>query len=243
MKHILIFLTVLLFAVSSYSATRAADSLGQESGTFRQNYNEFRFEIVREFNELLHTDVDSLFAFTANLNSLAISAELGTLDTLRSVDRIDLDAAISSNPNYASMYNILKTSVVTLGHVGETTTDYAFTTAANTTEQSLGVDTVPAYGRILDVTIITTEAVAGITTTFTVDIGDGNGTDEFAAATDIKAVNALIGGDASEAILLMPIATETAIIVNATPDAQNWSEMSGGEFSIITTYLDYGAIK
>ena len=138
---------------------------------------------------------------------------------------------------------ILRTSVVTIGHVGETTTDFAFATAANTTEQTLATDTIPAWARIIDVCLVTTEAVVGITTTFNCDIGDGAGTDEYGAVTDMKAANAVIAGDASEAVLVMPISSATIIYVNATPDAQNWSVMSAGEFTLITTYLDYGAVR
>ena len=171
------------------------------------------------------------------------------LDTLTGVDKmtainVDLDTLLfAPNEQGRSEYGILKTSKVTIGHPGETTTDLAFTSAANTTEQTLACDTIPAYARILDVWIVTTEAVAGITTSFTVDIGDGAGTDEWATATDIKAANAGIGSDANEALLLMPITTATVIFVNATPAAENWDAMTGGEFSLYVTYLDYGSIK
>lgn len=149
----------------------------------------------------------------------------------------------ANNVRSRPTYGILRTSKITIGHPGETTTDIAFASAANTAEQSLGADTIPAYARIVDVTIITTEAVAGITTSFTIDVGDGAGTDEFATATDIKAANALIGGDASEAILLQSITAATVVFVNATPAAENWSAMTGGEFTLLTTYYDYGSIK
>jgi len=233
------FLLIVLFASGLlYSEdSRSADTVAQESANFRQNIEDWRYEMTREWNEHLVDDVDSIYTFLDRVFTDSINKA-----NIAGVETIEFESN-ASNPNKASAWGILRTSIVTIGHVGETTTDWAFATAANTTEQTIGADTIPAYARILDVCIITTQAVAGITTSFTVDIGDGAGTDEFAAATDIKAVNALIGGDASEAILLMPIATETVIYVNATPSAENWAAMSAGEFSLITTYLDYGAIK
>ena len=135
MKFKILFM-VLIFAVSNYAATRAADTLGQQSSSYKQGYDEWRWEMVREFNEALQTDLDSIFSFTTGLNANALD-----IDTLKDIKEIALDESIGSNPNYSSLYNAIKTSVVTIGHPGETTTDYAFTSAGNTTEQSLGVDT------------------------------------------------------------------------------------------------------
>lgn len=237
MKHLIIF-TVLLFAVQSYSASRASDTLGQDSPTYRQNMREFKFEIIRELNELMLTDMDSLFSFTTGLNALSID-----IDTVKGVQFFVLDASVGSNSGLADYYNILKTSVVTIGHPGETSTDWAFTSAANATEQAIGADSIPAYARIVDVMIITTQAVVGITTAFAIELGNADSDDRWGTSTDLKAVNALIGGDTKEAILDMPSASVVVIHVSADPDAENWSAMSAGEFTLITTYYDYGAIK
>ncbi len=231
-------LLVLLFAVSSFAGSRQSDTLGQDTESYKQNTREWKYEQIREFNELLVNDVDSLFDYTTGLTSTNVDK-----DTLEGVQQIELDASVGSNPGNASMYSCIKTSVVTIGHPGEATTDYAWTSAANSNEQSLGVDTVPVNARIIDVTMVCTEAVAGVTTDFTIDCGDGNGTDEFFTATDLKGAGAIIGGDASEAILLPALTTEIAIIVNANPNAEDWDAMTGGEFSVITTYIDIAAVK
>jgi hypothetical protein len=170
-----------------------------------------------------------------------IAAATITTATVGDADVDTLTYAV--NGNLHPEHGILKSSVVTIGHVGETTTDFAFVTAANTTEQTLATDTIPAYARILDVVLITTEAVVGITTTFTIDVGDGAGTDEYADATDMKGLNAVIASPISESMLVMPISSATTIYCNATPNAQNWSAMSAGEFTLITTYLDYGSLR
>ena len=172
-------------------------------------------------------DIDTL------ASCMLATIENGDIDTLR----------YANNGNGNPEHGILKTSIVTIGHVGETTTDFAFATAANTTEQTLATDTIPAWARIVDVCLITTEAVAGITTSFSCDVGDGAGTDEYADATDMKALNAVIASPISESMLVMPISSATTIYVNGTPAAENWSAMSAGEFTLITTYLDYGSLR
>lgn len=185
---------------------------------------------------------DTINAFLLNGKLTGGTNEIETF--LIDANNVDADTIrFANNGNGNPEHSLLKTSIVTIGHVGETTTDFAFTTAANTTEQTLGTDTIPAWARILDVCLITTEAVAGITTSFNCDVGDGAGTDEYGSVTDMKALNAVIAGDNSEALLVQPIATATVIYVNATPAAENWSAMSGGEFTLITTYLDYGSVR
>jgi len=232
------FLLIVLFASGLlYSEdSRSADTVAQESANFRQNIEDWRYEMTREWNEHLVDDVDSIYTFLDRVFTDSINkANIAGVETLE----FESNASCSK----ASAWGILRTSIVTIGHVGETTTDWAFTTAANTTQQAIGADTIPAYARILDVCIITTQAVAGITTSFTVRVGTSDNSDIYGVNTDMKAVNALIGGDASEAILEMPSSSVVVIHVSATPSTENWSAMSAGEFSLITTYLDYGAIK
>ena len=239
--------------VNSRKITIANDFLSEGAGPRYANQESLNVELANILSTTKDRDaidVDMVIGDSISTVTSIVSGAGGVdIDTIINLDSlgagiVNLDTLeYADNGNGHPEQGILKTSVVTIGHVGATNTDFAFVTAANTTEQTLATDTIPAYARILDVMIITTEAVVGITTSFTVDIGDAAGDAEFATATDIKALNAMIGCVAAGAIVLAPITSATTIFVNGTPANENWSLMTAGEFTLITTYLDYGALR
>ena len=231
------------------------DSAGnEESGVILQDTSRNKWKIYKTTS-----NVFEIYDYVATSAALQISPDGDmtlspsgnvdvTADTLSTsvttASTVDTDTLkYAANKSGRSLYSLIKSSMVTIGHPGEATTDFAYTSEANSNEQTLGTDTIPAFARIIDVILTTTEAVAGITTDFTIDVGDGAGTDEYCTATDMKGDNAIIAGDASEAMLVMPIATTTIIYVNANPNAEDWDAMTAGEFTLITTYIDYGEIK
>lgn len=137
--------------------------------------------------------------------------------------------------------SIIRTKAVTVGHPGETTTDYAYTSAANTTEQTLSIGAiVPPYARVLDVTVICTETITS--STWQADVGVSAGGAELletAAACDAAAE--VLGGDAAGAFNLAVSASAQTVYLNGTPGA-NWSGMLAGEWLVTVTYLDIGSL-
>ena len=58
---------------------------------------------------------------------------------------------------YAYPTEVYVTESITVGHPGSNTTDYAYTSAANTTDQHLDLGAIiPAFARVLDVSVICT---------------------------------------------------------------------------------------
>lgn len=150
-----------------------------------------------------------------------------------------LNPSFPANPN---LYNLLVSSKVTIGHVGETGTDFAYATGADHVEQTLGTDTIPPFAQVVSVVLICTEALAG-QTNITIDIGDGAGTDEFATAAIVDDDNEILISDVAGWPEVAPSASEIIIYVNGDPDDNTWADQTAGEWTLITTYLDYGSIE
>jgi len=143
----------------------------------------------------------------------------------------------SNNIVISKARNQLVTKRFTIGSVGDTGTDMVFTTAANTTEQVVNTGAViPPFARIVDVSLINTEAAVVGVTTLVAKIGTASGGDQIAASATIYAANAILG-PAATAIPVASAATATTIYVSATPGG-NWSTMTAGQWTLVITYLD-----
>ena len=143
------------------------------------------------------------------------------------------------------LYGAVKTKRVTIGGVGVTGQDFAFTTAANTTEQVINCGAiVPARARVLDVTIINTDAAlfSGGATTLAAELGSSSSGNEYASSATIYAAGAAVSGAAAGAPFGAISTSAGNVYVAATPGA-NWSTMTAGKWTVMVTYLDLDAIK
>jgi len=136
--------------------------------------------------------------------------------------------------------DMIRTIVKTIGHPGEATTDYAFTSVANSTAQNLEIeDIIPANARVLDVVLITTQAWDD-----GIDMAGGNasaGTRYFTAGAMETAGNIrqpATGGCFNVAIS----AAITSVWIQGNPD-MDWGDITTGECSLIVTYIDNDPLK
>lgn len=102
-------LYILLTATLLFSGSRQSDTLGQDGVNYRQNIREWKHEQIREFNELLVKDVDSLFTFTTGLSEDSIFKPRGEFDYLISDTAFidSLDADFITTDTLASVITIL----------------------------------------------------------------------------------------------------------------------------------------
>ena len=145
----------------------------------------------------------------------------------------------------SSLYNACKTARVTIGYVGSSGYTYSFTTAANTTPQSIDCGAIiPANARILDVSVINTQACvfSGGATTFTGSLGLVSSGTLIMNTTTLYALASAGGSTIATAPLTVISSSAQHIFFTATPGA-NWSTMTAGSFSLLVTYVNLDAIK
>ncbi len=139
--------------------------------------------------------------------------------------------------NNLSSVSSLKTVRKTIGFPGATTTDYKFTSAANTTEQVITLkNIIPAKARIVDIYLVTDREFVGATS-LSVDVGSASGGDQYISAADIVAKDAVLPVVAAGSFVTDPSASVLHIYINATPGA-NWSLHTEGQLSVYITYID-----
>lgn len=173
---------------------------------------------------------------------------IGTDGILHAPTGLACDSITNHTDSHISW--ITKTAEITIGHPGETTTDLAYTSAANTTEQTLDVNsifTVPAWGRVLSTEVICTEDVNNVDAdgimSFSVDAGHaGGGAQWIAAAVDVNEADNVATSATAGAPYIAPSSSIRHVYVNATPGS-NWDETDAGEWVLFVTYIDLGAIK
>lgn len=155
-------------------------------------------------------------------------------------------ATVTGNLQASStVFYAIKTKKITIGHIGSTGKDFKFTSAANTTEQVIDAGAiVPAFSRVIDIALITTDAAvfSGGATTLVAEIGSSSSGNQYVASATIYAADVVL----SMATGTWPIAASSSsaghVYVAATPGA-NWSTMTAGSWTLLVTYLDNGAIK
>lgn len=142
---------------------------------------------------------------------------------------------------YSGYANILRTRIITVGHPGETGTDFAFTSASNTSEQILDLGPlIPPYARVIDVTIICTQTVTASTMTF--DAGHSSGGAEWIeSSTAVDAIGETVSMTAAGAFNVAISSSLRDVYLNGTPGA-NWENYLAGEWFVIITYLDIGSL-
>ena len=142
----------------------------------------------------------------------------------------------------SSSYLAIKTKRVTIGHVAGGA-NYNWATAANTTEQVLTIaDVIPAFAKLVDVQLITTEAVTPAITTFVVEIGTSSSGNQIAASATCFAVNTIIESAVAGAPLLATSASAASLYLAGTPGA-NWAGMVAGHWTLLVTYIDSANLR
>lgn len=213
------------------------ESITFDNGAEIQNDNDGRIEFV-EAGESLE------LIFTAN------QVQLGAGST--GVDTLDVNGFNVSDIGIATVDTIqdqttstigyfLKSRKVTIGHVGDATADFQWSTAADHVAQNLDLGAVvPAYARVFDVTVICTETMVG-QTNMLLTVGNASAGNQFIAQADCDTANAAIsaaaGGGAFEAIN----ASASNVWVQGDPDDNTWADQSAGLWTVIVTYVDIGA--
>ena len=159
-------------------------------------------------------------------------------DNLANIGDISCDE-ITEDANDAISYQC-KTETFTIGHTGDDVEDYQWTTASDHTAQNLQLGDIPAFCRIIDVTVVCTQAMVG-QTAMTMIVGSSSADDGFIATTTCDALNEVIGSAAGGASFVAVSNAATEIWVQGDPDDNTWADMSAGVWDVMVTYIDVGA--
>ena len=119
------------------------------------------------------------------------------------------------------------------------TDDFAFAANADVAEQPVDLGAlVPAYAELVSAQIRCFEAVVGGTMSIDLGVSTGVGDVLAAGATDaLNEINTTVSGDSPKVAATNAVKN---IWINATPSA-NWSTLTAGRYSVMVTYVDYGA--
>lgn len=132
--------------------------------------------------------------------------------------------------------NNIRTLVYTVGVAGVTGVNHSFTSAANTTEQSLrlgGTDIIPLNSIPLSITAKCIDGLSGAITG-TVDVGKTSGSTTYMAAVNLDDTDDVyrtvytLNGDAT---------TASSVYFSMTPSA-NWDTITAGKWKVWVTYID-----
>ncbi len=115
----------------------------------------------------------------------------------------------------------------------------------NVTEQTVDMGAIiPTYAAITSIQIRCFETVAGSgSAVMAIDIGTASGGAQLLTTADIDTANDIktsAAGTAPEVPLAATAAAKN-VWINATPDA-NWDTLTAGRWSVMVTYIDYGAV-
>jgi len=131
----------------------------------------------------------------------------------------------------------------TIGSPGDTTTDYAWTSAANTTEQQLDLGPIiPAKARIADVWFLCDVSAAGGITDLSVDIGNAAGGAQLVAAGSVETAAENIQAAVNSAGIVAISLIDSNVFVNGTPTGANWSTLINWKGTIYISYTDYAKL-
>jgi len=136
--------------------------------------------------------------------------------------------------------DMIRTVVKTIGHPGETGTDYTFDGDANSTAQNEEiVDVVPANARVIDAILVTTEAWDdGID----MALGTASAGTQYFAATAMETLGDL-GQQSTGSVFIANISgSASSLWIQGNPD-NNWEDITTGETSLIVTYIDNDPVK
>lgn len=137
-----------------------------------------------------------------------------------------------------------KTVKYTIGRVGIAGKDFNFAAAADHVQQNLDLGAIiPAKCKVVDIQVVCTEAVVGVTD-FTVVVGNASAGGQFIAALSCNALNEVVGWILGT--LLIPVvvdwAAATHIWIGGDPTDNTWNLMTAGAWSVYITYRDFSSL-
>jgi hypothetical protein len=140
-------------------------------------------------------------------------------------------------------YYVAKTRKVTVGHKGETTTDFAWATAAGHAAANLDLGAViPAHARVLDVTIICTEALVG-QSDITIGAGNAAAGTQFFTAASCDELNETVASAAGAAAFVTASNAAQNLWLVGDPSDNNWSDQTAGMWKVFITYIDVASAE
>ena len=164
---------------------------------------------------------------------------IGTTGIATGLGNITTDGLVSTATN---TYLLTKCVKYTIGDPTDTTADAQWAGDADTTEQIIDCGAIiPIYGRIIDAVIICTETVAtGMT--FAAEVGTSSSGAELIVSADCDDVGDVTETAAAGSAIGTVSSSAVHVYVAGTPTTANWAAMDAGLWTVIVTYVDYGAI-
>jgi hypothetical protein len=145
----------------------------------------------------------------------------------------------------ADTFYSLKTVIKTISIDDDASTDdFQFDDdQTNTTEQKVNLgNLIPAYGELVSAQLRCLETVDdGSPAVMAIDLGTATGGAEIFATADIDSANDISATEATGGPEIVATAAAKAVWINATP-AVNWNTLLTGRWSVMITYIDYGAV-
>lgn len=145
--------------------------------------------------------------------------------------------------------SVAKTVKVVLGDPTAVARTYnqKFTSVANKVKQNIqltGAAMIPAFARLVDVVVVSTEAwtgSAGVETGLSVEIGTSSGGTEIAVGAGVDALGDINQPALAGAFITAVSKVATSIWISATPTVNNFSQFTDGKLTVYVTYIDNGA--
>jgi len=138
---------------------------------------------------------------------------------------------------------VTKTKKITVGHVGETTTDFAWATAAGHAAANLDLGAaIPAHARVLDVTTICTEDLVG-QSDITIGAGNAAGGTQFFAAASCDDLDDTVASAAGAAAFVEASNAAQHLWLVGDPTDANWSDQTAGTWAVYVTYVDIASAE
>ena len=136
---------------------------------------------------------------------------------------------------------IERTLKFVIGRFGVANCDFNFAAAADHVQQNLDLGAIiPARSKVVDVQLVCTEAVVGVTD-ITFAIGNASAGAQFVAALSCNALNEVVGWILGT--LLIPVvvnwAAATHVWLGADPTDNTWNLMTAGQWEFFVTYMNY----
>ena len=134
---------------------------------------------------------------------------------------------------------VAKTKKITVGHVGDTGDDFHFTTAADHTQQNLDLGAViPAHARVLDVTIICSEAMTAGPADITFCAGNASAGEQFFAAASCDDLNETAASAAGGASFVAASNAAQNLWLGGDITDTTWAGQETGHWIVLLSYLD-----
>jgi hypothetical protein len=115
------------------------------------------------------------------------------------------------------------------------------TSAGNTTEQGIVIDSLPIYARLMDAWVVCTDSVQDESDSSDVvvslEIGTASGGAQIMAAANVSNTGEIGAMSATQAYDVLPATTKQAVFLSGTPDG-NWTTIFRGSWDVYLQYND-----